>query len=175
MVLQAGAPKRRPLSRSGRIWRLAAAVAALGLLVYGSAWGDDDLWPFGPMSQYSFRIDPDGEIRALWVEADLADGSHRRLDISNADDVGVARAELEGQLDRIIADPARLATLAEAWKELHPDRPELRRIIVGQDVVELTDGREAGQRTDVFTSWSSSWNSSWSAAPGAGLIDPVPK
>lgn len=167
MDLQAGAPKRRPLPAPGRAWRLAAAVAALGLLVYGSAWGDDDLFPFGPMSQYSFRIDPDGEIRALWVEADLADGSHRRLDISNAGDIGVARAELEGQLDRIIADPQRLATLAEAWIRLHPDRPELRRIIVGQDVVELADGREAGRRSDVFTTWS--------AAPGADLSDPVPK
>jgi hypothetical protein len=167
MVLQAGAPKGKPLSRVGRAWRLGAVAGALGLLIYGSAWGDDDLFPFGPLSQYSFRIDPDGEIRALWVEADLADGSHRRLDISNAGDVGVARAELEGQLDRIIADPQRLATLAEAWVRLHPDRPELRRIIVGQDVVELSDGREAGHRTDVFTSWS--------AAPGAGLTDAVPK
>jgi hypothetical protein len=167
MVLQAGAPKRRPLPGAGRAWRLAAVLGVLGLLVYGSAWGGDDLFPFGPMSQYSFRIDPDGEVRALWVEADLADGSHRRLDISNAGDIGVARAELEGQLDRIIADPQRLATLAEAWVRLHPDRPELRRIIVGQDVVELSDGREAGRRTDVFTAWS--------AAPGVGLTDPVPR
>jgi hypothetical protein len=167
MDLQAGAPKRKPLSRGGRFWRLGAVGVALGLLVYGSAWGDDDLFPFGPMSQYSFRIDPDGEVRALWLEADLADGSHRRLDISNAGDVGVARAELEGQLDRIIADPHRLSTLAEAWTRLHPDRPELRRIIVGQDVVELHDGREAGRRSDVFTSWS--------AAPVAGVDDVVPK
>lgn len=154
MDLQAGAPKRKPLSRVGRGWRLGAVATALGLLVYGSAWGDDDLFPFGPMSQYSFRIDPDGEVRALWVEADLSDGSHRRLDISNADDLGVARAELEGQLDRIIADPDRLSTLADAWARLHPDRPELRRIIVGQDVVELHNGRESGHRTDVFTSWT---------------------
>jgi hypothetical protein len=167
MDLQAGAPKRKPLSGTGRAWRLGAVAAAAGLLLYGSAGGSDDLFPFGPMSQYSFRIDPDGEVRALWVEADLADGSHRRLDISNADDIGVARAELEGQLDRIIADPSRLAELADAWANLHPDRPELRRITVGQDVVELHDGREAGHRSDVFTSWS--------AAPVAGVDDVVEK
>ncbi|HUR75384.1 MAG TPA: hypothetical protein VMZ00_13980 [Sporichthya sp.] len=167
MVLQAGVPKAGSLSGLGRAWRLGAVVGALGLLVYGSAWGSDDQFPFGPMSQYSFRIDPDGEVRALWVEADLADGSHRRLDISDADDVGVARAELEGQLDRIIADPQRLSTLAEAWVRLHPDRPELRRIVVGQDVVELSAGREAGHRTDVFTTWN--------ATPVAGLTDPVPR
>ena len=161
------APKRKPLSRSGRGWRMGAVAAGVGLLIYGSAWGSDDLFPFGPMSQYSFRIDPDGEVRALWVEADLADGSHRRLDISNADDVGVARAEIEGQLDRIIADPQRLSELADAWAELHPDRPALRRIIVGQDVVELHNGSEAGHRTDVFTSWS--------AAPNSGVDEVVPK
>lgn len=167
MDLQAGAPKRKPLSAVGRTWRLGAVAVALVLLIHGSAVGDDDQFPFGPMSQYSFRIDPDGEIRALWVEADLVDGSHQRLDISNAGDVGVARAEIEGQLHLILADPDRLATLAEAWHRLHPDRPELRRIIVGQDVVELADGREAGRRTDVFTSWN--------AAPGSGLTDPVPR
>lgn len=170
MDLQAGAPKRKPLSRVGRIWRVGAVATALGLLVYGSAWGDDDLFPFGPMSQYSFRIDPDGEVRALWVEADLADGSHRRLDISNADDVGVARAELEGQLDRIIADPQRLSTLADAWERLHPDRPALQRIIVGQDVVELRNGRENGRRSDVFTQWSSV-----DAAGVAGTEDVTPR
>ncbi len=166
MDLQAGAPKRKPLSRLGRSWRLGTLAVAFGLLIYGSGWGDDDLFPFGPMSQYSFRIDPNGEIRALWVEADLADGSHRRLDISNSDDVGVARAELEGQLHLIIAEPQRLATLAEAWQRLHPDRPELRRIVVGQDVVELRDGRQADRRQDVFTSWD--------VVPGAAPIDPVP-
>lgn len=144
---------RAPLPVAGRAWRLAAAGAVLGLLAYGSAVGTDDLFPFGPMTQYSFRIDPDGEIRTLWVEADLADGSHRRLDLSSAGDVGVARAEVEGQLDRIIAEPARLQQLADAWARLHPARPALRRVIVGQDVVELSDGDAAGRRVDVFTSW----------------------
>ena len=155
MDVQDRAPRRAPLSRLGRGWRLTASAVAFALLLYGSAWGDDDLFPFGPMSQYSFRIDPDGEIRALWVEADLADGSHRRLDISNAGDLGVARAELEGQLHLIIADPERLAPLAEAWRRLHPGRPELHRIIVGQDVVQLSDGRRSGRRTEVFTTWTS--------------------
>lgn len=167
MDLQAGAPTCKPLSRVARSWRLGVTAVAAGLLLYGSAAGDDDLFPFGPMSQYSFRIEPDGEVRALWVEADLADGSHRRLDISNADDLGVARAELEGQLHLIIADPQRLAPLAEAWRRLHPDRPELSRIIVGQDVVELSDGRGSARRSEVFTTWD--------AAPGAGSSDAVPR
>lgn len=144
---------RTPLPASAKAWRLGAVAVVLALLGYGSAFGSDDEFPFGPMTQYSFRIDPNGEIRALWVEADLADGSRRRLDISSSADVGVARAELEGQLDRIIADPSRLAALAQAWARLHPDRPELLRILVGQDVVELSGGRQDGRRSEVFTTW----------------------
>jgi hypothetical protein len=167
MDLQAGAPKSRPLSRRGRAWRLGAVLGALALLVYGSVRGSDDLFPFGPMAQYSFRISPDGEVRALWVDADLADGSHRRLDISDAGDLGVARAELEGQLDLIIADPQRLSELADAWARLHPDRPALTRIVVGQDVVHLHNGHESGRTSNVFTTWS--------ASPAPGLDNVVPK
>lgn len=127
--------------------------AAAALLFYGSAWGQDDNFPFGPMNQYSFRTDPNGEIHALWLDADTAAGTHVRLDIASSGDVGVARAEIEGQLDRIIADPSRLQELAEAWARLHPDRPGLTRLTVGQDVTLLRHGRPNGHRTDVFTHW----------------------
>jgi hypothetical protein len=148
-----GGALRPPLMRGARARRLAAAGAVVGLLLYGSVKGGDDLFPFGPMTQYSFRIDPDGEIRALWVEADAADGRHIPLDLSSSADVGVARAEVEGQLDKILAKPSRLEELATAWRRLHPDRPALTRLTIGQDVIELRDGREAGRRKDVFTSW----------------------
>jgi hypothetical protein len=127
------------------------AVAVL--LFYGSAWGQDDLFPFGPMNQYSFRTDPNGEIRALWLAADTAAGNRFRLNIASSADVGIARAEIEGQLGRIIADPSQLQELAQAYARLHPDRPRLTRLTVGQDVRLLHHGRPAGTRTDVFTHW----------------------
>ena len=86
----------------GRVWRLGAVGAVAALLLYGSARGQDDNFPFGPMNQYSFRTDPNGGISALWLDADTAAGTHIRLDIAGSGDVGIARAELEGQLDRII-------------------------------------------------------------------------
>lgn len=144
---------REPLSGPARAWRLGAVGAAAALLFYGSAWGQDDLFPFGPMNQYSFRTDPNGEIRALWLDADTAAGTHLRLDISSSADVGIARAEIEGQLDRIIADPSRLQELAQAYAQLHPGRPRLTRLTVGQDVTLLRHGRPHGSRTDVFTHW----------------------
>jgi hypothetical protein len=127
------------------------AVAAL--LLYGSAWGGDDQFPFGPMNQYSFRTDPNGGISALWLDADTAAGTHLRLNIASSADVGIARAELEGQFDRIRADPSRLQELAEAWARLHPDRPRLTRLTMGQDVTQLHHGRPAGRHTDVLTHW----------------------
>lgn len=142
-----------PVGRLARAWRLGAAAAVLGLLAYGSHKGSDDLFPFSPMTQYSFRIDPAGEVRALWLEADDVTGRHFRVDISNAADVGLARAELEGQLDKIIADPSRMQALAEAWADLHPDRPALRRLVVGTDVITLRAGKESARRADTFTHW----------------------
>ena len=139
--------------RFARAWRLGAAAAVIGLLAYGSHRGSDDLFPFSPMTQYSFRIDPDGEIRALWLEADDVDGLRFRVDISNSAAVGVARAELEGQLDKILADPSRMQALAQAWADLHPDRPALRRLVIGTDVITLHAGSEAARRADTFTQW----------------------
>jgi hypothetical protein len=144
----------RTLLRTGaRVWRLGAVGAVAALLLYGSAWGQDDNFPFGPMNQYSFRTDPNGEIRALWLDADTAAGTHLRLNIASSADVGIARAEIEGQLDRIIAEPARLQELADAYARLHPDRPRLTGLTVGQDVTLLRRGRPHGRRTDVFTHW----------------------
>lgn len=133
--------------------RLVATGAVLGALIYGSAFGDDDIWPFGPLNQYSFRIDRNGEVRSLWLDADDTTGRHARLDISSAGQVGVARAELEGQLHQIIAHPDLLQGLAEAWSRLHPGRPALTGLTVGQDVVLLHQGRAAGRRHEVFTHW----------------------
>lgn len=151
--MSSGTPPPHPATRGARARRLVLTAAVACLLVYGSAVGDDDIFPFGPMTQYSFRTDPDGEIRMLWLEADAKDGRRLRVDLSNSNDVGVARAELEGQLDQLIADPSRLQELAVAWRRLHPDRPALTRLILGQDVVELRDRREHRRRADVFVTW----------------------
>jgi hypothetical protein len=144
---------RPALRAAARVWRLGAVGAVAALLLYGSAWGQDDNFPFGPMNQYSFRTDPNGPISALWLDADTAAGTHLRLNIAGSDDVGIARAELEGQLDRILADPSRLQELAQAWARLHPDRPGLTRLTVGQDVTQLHHGHPAERHTEVFTHW----------------------
>src|SRR4029453_18391188 len=44
------------IGRRGRIPRLVVVLAGIVLLINGSARGSDDLWPFGPMSQYAMTV-----------------------------------------------------------------------------------------------------------------------
>ena len=53
--------------------RLAAVSAGLGILLYGTVRGTDDMFPFGPLVQYAFSVDPSGEIRSTFIEADTDD------------------------------------------------------------------------------------------------------
>ncbi|HJY24930.1 MAG TPA: hypothetical protein VJ649_04560, partial [Actinomycetes bacterium] len=97
-------PVRR-LTRRGALVRLAAVSAGLGILLYGTVRGTDDMFPFGPLVQYAFSVDPNGEIRSTFIEADTDDGNVVRVPLS-LDGVGIKRAEIEGQLTKIVADPS---------------------------------------------------------------------
>ena len=127
------------LSRRGRRARLAAAGAVLAALGYGTVWGSDDDFPFGPMVQYAFAADPDGTVGDLFVEADTAAGSRVRVVLS-AQGVGIVRAEVEGQLDRIRRDPSWLQAIADAHARLHPDEPRYVRLRVRITHTRLRDG-----------------------------------
>src|SRR5215210_5466548 len=83
----------RPISRGGLIWRIAVALAGIGLLLNGSLRMSDDVWPFGPLSQYAFSPPKDASILITRVEGRLADG--RRIDLPLRDStVGIGRAEI---------------------------------------------------------------------------------
>jgi hypothetical protein len=131
------------LSARARRWRLAAAGAVLGLLAYGTVWGDDDHFPFGPMVQYAFAADPDGTVGDLFVEADDAAGRRVRVVLS-PQGAGIVRAEVEGQLDRIRRDPSWLQALADAHARLHPGEPRYVRLHVRITHTRLRDGTVAG-------------------------------
>jgi len=124
-----------------------------GALLYGSAYGEDDLWPFGPMVQFAFRTDPDGEIRSTFIDADTMDGRRTRVDLSSGG-VGVGRAEVEGQLTKIVAEPFRLQDIATAQRRLHPDQPQFAVLYLRQDVIDLQDGRKAAERTETLATWT---------------------
>ena len=142
----------RRLSGAGLAWRAATLAAGVGLALYGSLAGTDDLWPFAPMTQFAFYVSPDGQIRAAYVDALTTEGRQVRVPLT-ATGVGVGRAEIEAQLSRIVRDPSLLQGLAVAQRRLHPDQPQYRRLILHERVTILRDGRAVLVRDETKAAW----------------------
>jgi hypothetical protein len=122
------------------------------LVINGTARGNDDLWPFAPMSQFAFGVDLQGEIRSTYVEALTTDGEIVRVPLSPRG-VGIARAEVEGQLPNIVDDPSKLRALAVAQRRLHPRRPGYVHLWLRQTVTQLVDGRPGEATRETLAEW----------------------
>jgi hypothetical protein len=133
------------LTPAGRRGRLAAVVVVLALLLAGTVWGDDDAFPFGPFRMYSTRNDPNTPVISTRVVGLTAAGEEVRL---SGGQVGLRRAEFEGQLDRVRKHPELLGLLADAFADAHPDAPELMGVEVVHRKYELADGKPTGDYTD---------------------------
>ena len=133
------------LPRRSRAVRLAVAGALLALMAVGSAWGTDADFPFGPWKMYSTRADPDQPVVSTRVVALTADGQEVRL---SGGQVGLRRAEFEGQEPRIKEHPELLGLLADAYAKAHPDAPALVSVEVVQRWFELHDGLKTGEYYD---------------------------
>jgi hypothetical protein len=140
------------VTRAGWRWRLAVTVVLVTGVTSGSLVGQDPWWPFAPMSQYAFSVDLDGEIRSTFVEADTVDGDTVRVPFGN-DGIGIGRAEVEEQLDRLVADPSLLQGIAEAHANRLPEQPPYSVVRLMQRVSQLDDGREVARRDVVRAAW----------------------
>jgi hypothetical protein len=134
-----------PLPRSGRLARLAATAVVLALLLAGTVWGTDADFPFGPFRMYSTRADPDAPVVSTRVVGLTGAGEEVRL---SGGQVGLRRAEFEGQLSRIVDQPELLTLLAESYAERHPGAPELVEVQVVQRHFELSGGQQTGAFED---------------------------
>lgn len=142
------APVVRRLPRAGLAWRSVAAVGFLALLVLGTLQGNDDRWPFAPMSQYAFAVHLDGEVRSTRIDAVTTAGTRTVVPLTPGG-VGLRRAEVEGQLQRFVDDPALLEAVAAAYARRHPGRPRYVRLELHQDVTRLVGGELTGAPRDV--------------------------
>ena len=131
------------LGRSARIARLVAVVAVLAVVLAGTTWGDDDTFPFGPFRMYSTRADPNAAVVSTRVVGLTAAGEEVRL---SGGQVGLRRAEFEGQLTRVEEHPELLGLLADSYAAKHPGARDLVAVQVVQRRFELDDG----QPTDAF-------------------------
>ncbi|MCI0686054.1 MAG: hypothetical protein L0Y54_02275 [Sporichthyaceae bacterium] len=140
------------LTWPARAWRLAATVAVLLGLAYGTIWGSDQHFPFGPLVQFAFSVDPDGQIRSVFIEADTTAGTRVRVPLTS-EGVGIPRAEIEGQLPQIERDPSLLQGIAVAQRRRHPDQPQYRTLYLMVEITQLQDRRPAGQSVDQLAVW----------------------
>jgi hypothetical protein len=148
-------PVEHPVRRIGRgalAWRIAVAVAGIVLLLNGSLRMSDDVWPFGPLSQYAFSPPEDATIVITRVEGRLADG--RRIDLPlRARTAGIGRAEIEARIPAITADPSLLRTVADGWTARHPDEPPLQQLWLVQDVTRLVGGHKGPTQLVELVTW----------------------
>jgi hypothetical protein len=159
-------PADRRLGTASLAWRLVALGAGVLLALYGALFGTDDLWPFSPQTQFAFFVSRDGQIRSAYVDAVTLDGRQVRVPL-NARGVGIARAEIEGQLSRIVADPSLLQGIADAQRRLHPDQPQYAKLFLREEVTTLRDGRAVAVRQETKATWDVTGPSGSSGSSGS--------
>ncbi|MBB5786569.1 hypothetical protein [Jiangella mangrovi] len=146
-------PAVRRLSRRGLVWRLGVTGVALVILTMGQLQDTNDYFPLGSLSQYATPRDLDGTVRSVYMMADTEGGEHVRVPL-NPQGVGVGRADIESQLNRIVDDPSLLQSIADAWTELHPGADPYVRLYVMRDTYQLKDGIQQGDPdVEELTTW----------------------
>lgn len=105
-------------------WRVVVTAALTVGVWAGTAVGNDQWWPFAPMSQYAFLVQNGqaGIVNSPFMEARLTDGTLERVALS-AQGLGIERSEIEGQLPSFIREPSRMQAIAILRARREPDAP----------------------------------------------------
>jgi|SRR5918994_1478457 hypothetical protein len=144
----------RGLSARSRAWRIGLALAGIAALAHGTLRDSDDYFPFGSMAQYASAHDLDSEVRSVYMLADTEGGQLRVRVPLDATGTGIGRAEVEGQLDRILDDPSLLQTIADAYEVIHPQRDHYTTLYLMRDTYQLRNGYRTGAPvTEELTTW----------------------
>ena len=128
------------LSPRQKTARLAVALAVLAALALGTAWGDDDNFPFGPFRMYSVRNDPNGTVKETRIRGTSIDGRELRIPFRA---FGLRRPEVDRQL-WWFADDDRLAEIMVQSYENSGSRPALSELRIIREVHQLRGGRPVG-------------------------------
>jgi hypothetical protein len=124
----AGAPPTDPLAPETRLsgpaksWRVLLLATLTVLFVAGSIKGNDTAWPFGPWRMFATSQASTGAVWAFEIQAETTDGQWFNAPLSPSN-VGLNRAEIEGRIPQITANPAMLGTLAVSHSRLRPHQP----------------------------------------------------
>ncbi|MQA78246.1 MAG: hypothetical protein GEV10_07175 [Streptosporangiales bacterium] len=143
------------LGRASRTWRAVVLLVVSALFVAGSLVGDDHWWPFGPWRMFATATKPTGAVSVMSIEVRTTVSRQWTVAAINPSDVGLNRAEIEGQVPEIVADPDRLGTLAQSHERLRPDAPEWTDVRLVRRSSVIVDGAPTGQlRTTVLAVWN---------------------
>jgi hypothetical protein len=125
-------------------------AVAVGVLLYGTVAGTDDMFPFGPFRMYAGYYPPDGVITSNNLFARTASGQVVR---PTAADIGLARGDIEGELGAYVGDPSRLGDLAQVYHRLHPQAPPYVSMWISQKRWQLHHRAVVGESTVTLVSW----------------------
>lgn len=141
------------LSPRARAIRILVTAACLTLLLAGTAFGDDDAFPFGPFRMYSTSTPPNGNVNVMALDARMPDGTWKRVTLDPGE-VGITRAEAEGQGPRFKADPGLLERLVEAHDRLRPREPRWTGVRLIQQYYMLRHRLYVGTREFTIAQWT---------------------
>lgn len=130
-------------------------IAALLLLFCaGSLLGDDPWWPFGPWRMFSTSQAPTGAVWSTEMEVQTETSTVWAPAAITPESVGLNRAEVEGRLHEIAADPSMLGTLAASHARLRPQAPRWTAVRIVQRQLVIVDRVPTGQeRVSVLATW----------------------
>lgn len=141
------------LPARAKVWRVVLLLLVTAGIVVGTWHADDRTWPFAPMTQFAFKVDPNGTVHSLGVEADTVTGQRVIVPLG-AGGIGLERAEIEGQAPTIIAEPHRLQAIAIMHVEHQPETPRYARVFLVDTVSGLRHGIVAGTHRVTEASWT---------------------
>jgi hypothetical protein len=143
-------PATADIGSRGRVVRIVLTATAAALLLYGTAAGSDDMFPFGPFLMYAGHYPPNGVITTDVLMARTADG-HDVL-VGEAD-TGLTRAEVAGELKAFESNPDRFADLAQAFHRRHPLASPYVEMWIAQRRWQLDDRAVVRHSTVTLVEW----------------------
>jgi hypothetical protein len=140
------------LTGRGRAIRVAVTAIGVVLLLAGTLRGVDDDFPFGPFRMYSTAPGANEDAPDTRIEG--VDAAGRVVELTEANS-GLRRAEIEGQQQAYVDDPARLRQVALAYEDKSPAAAPLKTVRIVIHWVEIDDSRVTGRSHDqVLVSWT---------------------
>lgn len=147
------APSTARLGGPAAAWRIVSTVALVAAVCAGTFWWQDGAWPFAPMKMYATSADPSGVVAVVALEAQVDGGPWRSVPLT-PEDVGMNRAEAEGQASRLASDPALLGQLADTHARLVPGAPLWSGLRLVRVSTVLEDRVPTGEvRREVVVTW----------------------